>query len=245
MILSCPACSTRYLVPDASIGPAGRQVRCASCRHSWFQEGPELDLSDTREAVSAPPTAAPPPPAPEPALAAVAEPDEPAPVAPEEGYAEPEHDAFGYEPPFRPRRNPARTWTALAIGAAVLLLAGIAALLSFGPPTLASRVGLGPRAAVPLTIQVTTKPQRRMMESGNELLEVAGRVLNPTDAVQPVPDIRAELRDPQDRVVYSWTIARPANRLPPGGTAEFDSAAVDVPKGSSALRLSFADTTAR
>lgn len=42
MIIACPACSTRYVVPDSAIGVEGRTVRCAKCRHSWFQEGPSL-----------------------------------------------------------------------------------------------------------------------------------------------------------------------------------------------------------
>ncbi len=74
MIISCPACSTRYAVPDTAIGIEGRTVRCAKCRHSWFQDGPKLDL---------PPPSAPP----EPALAAVAA--EPQPLAEPEVQAPP------------------------------------------------------------------------------------------------------------------------------------------------------------
>ena len=42
MIIACPACATRYVVPDSAIGLEGRSVRCAKCKHSWFQEGPAL-----------------------------------------------------------------------------------------------------------------------------------------------------------------------------------------------------------
>ncbi|MGI8930790.1 MAG: MJ0042-type zinc finger domain-containing protein [Sphingomicrobium sp.] len=38
MILTCPACDTKYVVKDGAIPPAGRQVRCASCKHSWHQD---------------------------------------------------------------------------------------------------------------------------------------------------------------------------------------------------------------
>lgn len=43
MIIACPACSTRYVVPDSSIGVDGRTVRCAKCKHSWYQDGPTLE----------------------------------------------------------------------------------------------------------------------------------------------------------------------------------------------------------
>lgn len=39
MILTCPACSTNYVVKDGAIPPQGRQVRCAACKHSWHQDG--------------------------------------------------------------------------------------------------------------------------------------------------------------------------------------------------------------
>lgn len=56
MIIACPACATRYVVPDSAIGPEGRSVRCAKCKHSWYQDGPEFAerVADT-DAMSSPP----------------------------------------------------------------------------------------------------------------------------------------------------------------------------------------------
>lgn len=61
MIIACPACATRYVVPDSAIGLEGRTVRCAKCRHSWFQDGPEIA---SPPAPQSPPPPAPPPPTP-------------------------------------------------------------------------------------------------------------------------------------------------------------------------------------
>jgi predicted Zn finger-like uncharacterized protein len=62
MILSCPACETKYVVKDGAIPPGGRQVRCASCKHSWHQdpeagaEPPAEEQSIAEAALIDPPT---------------------------------------------------------------------------------------------------------------------------------------------------------------------------------------------
>ena len=49
MILTCPACGTRYQADEAKFPPDGRMVRCAKCSHVWHQAGlsrtPEPDLA--------------------------------------------------------------------------------------------------------------------------------------------------------------------------------------------------------
>lgn len=52
MILTCPACSSRYLIDPAALGGKGRTVRCAGCDHQWFAEPPD---DAPRSAVTDPP----------------------------------------------------------------------------------------------------------------------------------------------------------------------------------------------
>ena len=78
MIIACPACATRYVVPDSAIGVDGRTVRCAKCRHSWFQDGPETSAPP----VPSPEHVPPPPIAEEPAPTAVVAPEPAAVEAP-------------------------------------------------------------------------------------------------------------------------------------------------------------------
>lgn len=98
MIIACPACATRYVVPDSAIGVEGRTVRCAKCRHSWFQDGPDMAVPPPADNVETAPVPAP---APQPVPAADAVPDR-------EPDARPGFAAFAQEsPPEQPVARPA------------------------------------------------------------------------------------------------------------------------------------------
>ncbi|MGE0178236.1 MAG: zinc-ribbon domain-containing protein [Sphingomonas sp.] len=216
MILTCPSCQKRYVVPDSAIGAAGRQVRCAACRRSWFQHAPAPVPAESL-----------PPPAP------IAAP----PVAPEPPpSAEPAYDE--QETFLRPRRNPAKTWTIVAIIAAALMTGAVFAIQYFGLPDLGQRIGIPVQTGDALGI-VDESARPRRLESGNDMLEVSGAIVNRTDQVQRVPQIRAELKDGDGRVIYSWSIAPPAPEIQPNGRMAFDSAEIGVPSGGRTLTLNF------
>jgi predicted Zn finger-like uncharacterized protein len=163
MIITCPACATRYVVPDSAVGAEGRTVRCAKCRHSWFQEGPELAAAPPPPAVEEPearpaepsavPTAPPPPPPPpQPEPVPQPEPEAdlpepvddadpppideapPPPIAPRVSLGEDDTSHFDHQPPFRPRRNPLKLWTYAGIVFALVVGALIVAVSYWGLP---------------------------------------------------------------------------------------------------------------
>ncbi len=41
MLIVCPSCATSYMVDPGSLGQAGRAVRCARCKTTWFAGGPK------------------------------------------------------------------------------------------------------------------------------------------------------------------------------------------------------------
>jgi predicted Zn finger-like uncharacterized protein len=121
-----------------------------------------------------------------------------------------------------------RNWLMAILLAIALVVLIAAAFWFFAPDSLRQRVGFAAASPTPLQIAPGT-PERQKLASGNELVVVSGRVINPSSEQQPVPPIQAQLHDKSGRLVYSWTIAPPARTLPPGGSASFNSAEMDVP----------------
>jgi predicted Zn finger-like uncharacterized protein len=121
-----------------------------------------------------------------------------------------------------------RNWVMAAIIGIVLVVAIVGGLWLLAPDSVRQRIGLAATTHSPLQIAPGT-PERQKLASGNELVVVSGRVINPSGAAQQVPPIKAELRDKAGKLLYSWEIAPPTRTLAPGATATFNSAEMDVP----------------
>jgi predicted Zn finger-like uncharacterized protein len=246
MIIACPACTTRYVVPDSAIGVDGRTVRCAKCRHSWFQHGPELPQRPEATPAPAEPAAAPPPPAAAPASAAEAPPPIPdEPRAPRvysdetatEDYAD--YSSFAHEPPFRPRRNRLKLYTMAAAVFAVVAFGAIGAVAWYGLPDWAplSRQTFG--AGQPdLVLEFPPNRQdRRTLPNGAEFFGASGKVTNVGKERRAVPPILIVLRDSRDRIVYSWEVTPPKRQLAPGESVTINEAVTDVPRSAKVVEI--------
>lgn len=269
MIIACPACSTRYVVPDSAIGIEGRTVRCARCRHSWFQAGPELPAREEPIAEPVPQDAvAATHDAPAPAAASALPPEEdavaaapnvPAPVAvaddalpppptmPPSALRRPAPDAafeaapssFEHEPPFRPRRNPAKLWTAAAVSFALAVALLIGLVSWFGLPDWLpiARPTFG--AGQP-DLELSFPPERqdrRQLPNGTEYFGASGTVTNVGKDVREVPPILIVLRDARDRIVYTWDVTPPRQSLSPGESVTINEAVTDVPKSAKVAEI--------
>jgi predicted Zn finger-like uncharacterized protein len=245
MIIACPACATRYEVPESAVGPNGRTVRCAKCRHSWFEDGSgekfvEADhLAFAEEHSPAPEGEQVVAEAPPESGGEIGTFDSNLPGSEPWGVAEPdlateeiaEQGEIAPEPDTAPRRSRWRLWAWAAIIVAVLGGATAAAASYWGVPDWMPVQRASVAANQPgLKLDFPAdRQERRQLPNGTEFFGASGTITNVDDRAQPVPPILIVLRDERDRIVFSWEVAPPKRSLAPGESITVNEAMTDVP----------------
>ena len=221
MILTCPACATRYVVDPAALGLLGRTVKCVRCADTWFQ--------------SPPPETTPSPPAP--LLVSVVEPvvtpslaADGSPAAP----AEPMPSFIGsrtrFDPPKLPAlRKPPAMITAVQLGwagLALVVLLFLGGLFQFRTVITASWPATQRLYDVfGLNIDNWLKPRNPQLAyttvDGQARVVVTGEVANISSAPRAMPPLRVTLRDAHAAIVSSWVFTAPGDMLNPGQAVAF------------------------
>jgi len=150
-----------------------------------------------------------------------------------------DRSSFDFEPPFRPRRNPAKVWMLAASLFAAIATAATAAVWWYGLPDWAPMSRPTFAEAQPyLVLDFPAKRQdRRTLPNGTEYFGASGTVTNVGQAQRAVPTILIVLRDKRNRVVYSWEVVPPKRRLMPGESVTINEAVTDVPKSATAAEI--------
>jgi predicted Zn finger-like uncharacterized protein len=196
MIVTCPACTTRYLVDPRVLGDAGRVVRCAKCSKTWHQTPPE-DLPRSLDVA-------------------------PVDVVPDLTAGRPQLPAL---PPRRGLPATTIAWGVLVLVLGSGAIAGIAArepVVALWPPAarLYSMIGLavGP-PGIGLELRKTTPVFAT--ENGVRTLIVEGEVANISQIARDVPTLKVVLRDRDggDLQTLSFNVAE--QRLLPGASVAF------------------------
>ena len=145
------------------------------------------------------------------------------------------------------RREPdeAKSRSGIILAAVVVLViaAIVAGLWFLAPVEWRQRLGIAEAGETPLQLMMTHS-DRTQLASGNEFLNISGRIINPTDVQQKVPPIHAQLHDGSGKVVYQWTIPPPTKTIPPGGSASFNSAELNIPPAAQELTVTLGEPKA-
>jgi predicted Zn finger-like uncharacterized protein len=226
MILTCPACATRYQADEANFPPDGRKVRCAKCGHVWHQAAPSVLEAD--DAAIAPQEAA------EERVRSVTRAFAPMGVA---------REPFGEKIVWGPILGVAAGWVALI---AVVLAIGYAAvryrqeIATIWPQSAGVYSTLGMKVNTS-GVGFAHVDYHRESEDGQVVLAVTGALVNESDRELPVPqNVRVTLSDANNHELYHWNFTPNVQILKPGQSAPFLTRLASPPAAASHLEVRFA-----
>jgi len=268
MLIVCPSCTTAYRIELSTLGAAGRTVRCARCRGTWF-----ASVSDLAPSPIALPMVQEFPQPPQPAADQRGESDQ---QRHEDGNIEASsadtpsitianspslvpalaHDSTPVTGPdietvaarrsrqAANKRGRSRRWPGLPT--IILALAGIiAALLNwratvvrFVPQTASLFSAVG----LPVNLRgLSLDDVKTSMEAhdGVTVLVVQGTIANLTRQPLEVPRLRFAVRNPAGYEVYAWTALPAESVLAPGDRAPFRSRLASPPADAQDIIVRF------
>ena len=223
MILTCPECSTRYVVDPAAIGASGRTVRCSRCEHSWAEPPPKE--------------------IPQPAPRRVPPPLGPADTIHRRRPRGTNLPALPSEPSSR---APAILWGLVV----VVFLGSVGAaiwsrdyIMSRAPQTEAvfALFGLGPEAAgAGLQLQVS-KPAYTTRD-GKRVVTISGYVVNISEKARVVPEMIVKVYDKDKKAIFEKRVTPSSPKLLIKERISFTTDLVDPPAAGTGIEVTFDPT---
>ncbi|CAN5254459.1 zinc-ribbon domain-containing protein [soil metagenome] len=223
MILTCPACATRYSVAEGAVPHAGRTVRCASCAHSWHATPESADAAPAAMRFDA-----------EPAFAGAGASAAPIPKQ--------------FRAKVQAERQTRQAVTAgvvwAVLGAAFVTILAGAALFRVQVVRLIPQTA-GAYAAVHLPVNPVGLALEGVaggpgLQDGRAVLVVTGSQRNVETAARPLSALRVSLFDKSGHVVASQVLPAPGGRLAPGDTRPFKATFADPPIAAAEFGVDFA-----
>lgn len=233
MILTCPNCQVRYILPAASLAPDGRRVKCTKCDETWFQDPDLEELEEENVGHGAPE---------EEYDSQGSEDDIPHVIRPAAEGAGVPALSEGQEEGVFSKRNLA----AYGVGAGVFAL--IFAFLLSTPKTLTDLwlpiagfyQALGYETDLPAEglvfdrVEVTLDKQKE----GSSLV-ISGQIINLTGQKRVVPLIEAVAFDNSGAQLSQWYIKPRQETMSAQETMDFSTSFQEMKEGANELRLRF------
>ena len=153
---------------------------------------------------------------------------------PDAGYSQ-----FDYAPPFKPRRNPLKIWTAVAAVFAVLAVGTIAAVSYYGVPDWlpVSKPTFGVEQPDLVLDFPNDQVDRRTLPDDSILVAVSGTITNVGRETRRVPNVLVAFYDETDTRAYRWVIDPEVETLAPGESVTINEANNQIPKRARKARI--------